>query len=171
MAGVSVLNRLIQLLQSSPAARWFATKEPRERLVYTALAVFAAVAILWAGVWKPVSDWRTVQANRHGNAITLLGWLRANESRVRATLAQGDDQSGNAVLPTVTRAAESRGIKVGRLQPESGGAVSVTLQDQPFNDVIAWIAELQSTQGVSVVRASIDAQETPGLVNAQLRLQ
>ena len=118
-----------------------------------------------------MSEWQTVQANRHANAQTLLDWLHTNESRVRASVERGTEDTDGSVLPIVTRVAESRGIKVGRLQPESDGIVSVTLQNQPFNDLIAWIAELQGTHGVAVLRASVDAQETPGLVNAQLRLQ
>ncbi len=167
-----MLKRLKAIFESSPLGRWFAGKEPRERLVYGLLAVAVAVVLLWSGVWKPLSDWRTVQANRHGNAQVLRDWLLANESRVRAaSAAQGVEDSGRSVLPVVARAAESRGIRMGRLQPESGGVVGVTLQGQSFNDLIAWIAELQDTQGITVIRASIDAQETPGLVNAQLRLR
>lgn len=161
----------METLRSSAAARWFHAKEPRERLVFGALAAATAVVFLWAGLWKPLSDWQAAQANRHANARTLLEWLRANESRVRAVAEQAPEDSGRSILPLVTRAAEARGLTVGRLQPESGGVVSVTLQGQGFNDVIAWIAALKEDEGIAVIRASIDAQEAAGRVNAQLRLQ
>ena len=161
----------MQRLRSSAAARWFNAKEPRERLVFGTLAAATVIVFLWAGLWKPLSGWQAAQANRHANAQMLLKWLRANETRVRAAAEQGGDEPSRSILPLVTRAAEARGLKVGRLQPESDGVVSVTLQSQSFNDVIAWIAALEDAEGIAVIRASIDAQEAAGLVNAQLRLQ
>ena len=139
--------------------------------MFGALAAATAIVFLWAGAWKPLSDWQSVQANRHGNAQALLDWLRANESRVRSAVEQGAAEPSRSILPVVTRAAEAQGLKVGRLQPESDGVVSVTLQGQSFNDLIAWIATLEHAEGIAVIRASIDAQEAAGMVNAQLRLQ
>lgn len=162
---------LSKRLQSSSAARWFAAKEPREKLIYGALATAAAIVLVWAGVWKPLSDWQSVQTNRHGNAQALLDWMRANESRARSAVEQGAAEPNRSILPIVTRAAEAEGLRVGRLQPESDGVVSVTLQGQSFNDLIAWVAALEDAEGIAVVRASIDAQEAPGTVNAQLRLR
>ncbi len=166
-----MLKQLLQALDTSFAGRWFAAQEPRDRLLYLSLGALLLAVVLWAGIWRPLSDWQSIQANRHANAQTLLDWLQANKSRVQASLARGVEESASSVLPVVTRTAESRGIKVGRLQPESDGVVSVTLQSQPFNDIVAWIGELQGAHGVAIIRASIDAQETPGLVNAQLRFQ
>ena len=75
-----------------------------------------------------------------------------------------------SLLPIVTREANSQGIRLNRLQPESDGAVSVVLQAQSFNAVIEWLARLQQAHNVSVQRVSVDAEGKPGLVNAQIRL-
>ncbi len=166
-----MLERLTDQLKSSGAARWYAAKEPRERLTFGALAIVALLVFLWAGMWRPLADWQRVQSNRLGNAEDLIEWLQANESRARAALEEVTDEPSRSILPIITRAAEARGLKVGRLQPESDGVVSVTLQGQPFNDLIAWVAALEDAEGITVIRASIDAQETAGLVNAQLRLR
>ena len=166
-----MLARVMEYLRSSAAVRWFNSKEPGERLVFGTLAVATAIVFLWAGLWKPLSDWQATQANRHANARMLLEWLQANETRVRAAAEQGPDEPSRSILPVVTRAAEAGGLKVGRLQPESDGVVSVTLQGQSFNNVIGWIAALEKEEGIAPIRASIDAQEAAGLVNAQLRLQ
>ncbi len=166
-----MLGKLTARWQSSAAGRWYAAKESRERLTLGALAVATLAVLLWAGVWKPLAEWQTSQASRHAHAEDLLDWLRANEARAKAAVKQGADQPSRSILPLVTRAAEARGLKVGRLQPESDGIVSVTLQGQPFNAVIGWVADLHDSEGITAIRASIDAQETAGLVNAQFRLQ
>jgi len=137
-----------------------------------ALTLVMGVLLLWSLVWKPVSDWRELEANRYQNARALVDWMRANESRARSA-AQGGPSgtSERSLLPVITRAAEAQGLKLTRLQPEGNGAVSVVLQAQPFNDVLRWLAQLQENNGVSVLRVSIDAEGRPGLVNGQLRLQ
>lgn len=169
--GADLFDRLKDRLLVSGPGRWYAAKEPREKLTFAALAAVTLVVFLWAGLWKPMADWQATQATRHGNARSLLEWMQINESRVRAAVDQGTIEPSRSILPIVTRAAEARGLKVGRLQPESDGVVSVTLQGQSFNDVIRWIAELDDTEKIGVIRVSVDAQDTPGLVNAQLRLQ
>jgi len=164
-------GELSESIRSSAPAQWFNAKEPRERAVFAALAVITAAVFLWAGLWKPLSDWHAAQVYRHASASVLLEWLRANESRVRNAAEQAPEDFDRSILPLVTRSAEARGLKVGRLQPESDGVVSVTLQNQAFNDVIAWVAALEDDEGITVVRASIDAQGAPGMVNAQLRMR
>ena len=166
-----MLGTLTERWQSSATGRWYAAKDARERLTFGVLAVAIVVVLLWTAVWKPLADWQATQASRHSQAENLLEWLAANETRVRAAAHQDAEAPTRSILPIVTRAAEARGLNFGRLQPESDGIVSVTLQGQPFNEVIGWIADLYTSEGIAVVRASIDAQETMGLVNAQLRLQ
>jgi type II secretory pathway component PulM len=74
------------------------------------------------------------------------------------------------LIPIITRSADALGLKLARLQPEAGGVVSVVIQGQPFNDVVRWLAALEENNGVQVDRASIDAGDLSGIVNAQIRL-
>lgn len=157
---------------ASSAGRWYAGREPNEQRVIAALAALIVLAVLWLAVWKPISDWRSVAHNRYQNAQAQLDWMRANESRARA-LAAGNTRSGGqrSLLPVITRAAQAQGVQVNRLQPESGGVVSVSIQTQPFNDVLQWLHQLEENNGVTVLRLAADAQSQPGIVNAQIRLQ
>lgn len=157
---------------ASSAGRWYAGREPNEQRVIAALAALIVLAVLWLAVWKPISDWRSVAHNRYQNAQAQLDWMHANESRARA-LAAGNTRSGGqrSLLPVITRAAQAQGVQVNRLQPESGGVVSVSIQTQPFNDVLQWLHQLEENNGVTVLRLAADAQSQPGIVNAQIRLQ
>ena len=167
-----MLEILARNARNSAVGRWLAQRELSERLMLGLLAATAAVAIFGLGIWQPLADWQGREASRHRNAQNLVVWLQANESRLRAASEQsGDPQSARPIIPVVTKAAEVKGLEVSRLQPEADGVVSVVLQDQKFNDLMAWIAELNDAQGVQVVRASVDSQGEPGYVNAQIRLR
>jgi type II secretory pathway component PulM len=74
------------------------------------------------------------------------------------------------LIPVITRAAAAHEISLNRLQPESNGIISVALQQQSFNQIIGWIAQLEENNGVSVERANFDDTDAPGYVNAQIRL-
>ena len=168
-----MLTYLITAWRESSAGRWWRTKAGHERLIYAVLAAVVTAALLWIAAWRPLVDWHAQEMRRLDNAQRLLEWMTLNEERARAA-AKGEGQRNEAgtgsILPAITQAAEAAGIRLARLQPESGGAVSVSLEQQPFDQVVAWLANLSDGNGVRVVQASLDAHRAPGFINAQLRL-
>ena len=167
------LAGLQQSFLGSGIGRWYQGREPGEQRVILALAILVAVSILWLAIWNPISDWRETEHNRYQNAQAQLDWMKANEERARAVArnATGGGGAGRSLLPVITRSAQAQGIQVNRLQPEANGVVSVAIQGQPFNDVLSWLHQLQENNGVTVLRLAVDADQRPGFVNAQIRLQ
>ncbi|XOV81754.1 MAG: type II secretion system protein GspM [bacterium] len=168
---MSRLTRMQQFFRQSAIGRWFYGREQNEQRVIAAISALVLVAVLWAGVWKPVADWRYVETNRHQNAQQLIDWLRVNEQAAKQAASSASSNRGSrALIPVITKAADAHNIRVSRLQPESNGVISVVLQQQSFNQIVQWIAQLDENNGVSIDRASFDSQDTPGYVNAQIRL-
>ncbi|MBX3707373.1 MAG: type II secretion system protein M [Pseudomonadales bacterium] len=169
---MSRVEQIAERLRNTAPARWLALRERNEQRIIVGLGLVTLVTVLWLGVWKPISDWRTVEHNRYSNAQATLDWMRANEARARerarASATQSQDRS---LIPLITRAAEAQGLQLTRLQPEASGAVSVVLQGQPFNDVVRWLHQLEENNGIAVTRVAFDADARPGFVNAQVRLQ
>jgi general secretion pathway protein M len=164
---------LQQRFLASGIGRWYLGRESNEQHVILALTILVTVSILWLAVWKPVSDWRDIEHNRYQNAQAELDWMTANEVRARAVArsASGAGDGERSLLPVITRSAEAQGIRVNRLQPESNGVVSVSIQGQQFNALMQWLHQLQENNGVSVLRLAVDSEGRPGMVNAQIRLQ
>jgi general secretion pathway protein M len=164
-------NLKTQLSQSAPM-RWYDSREPGEKPVIAAVTGLVVISLLWLVVWKPLVDWREFSENRYLNAQSVWDWMQANEAKARQT-ARGAASGGpsRSLLPVITRAANSHGLRLNRLQPEADGGVSVVLQSQSFNAMLKWLDELESQHKVAVQRVSLDAEGKPGLINAQLRLQ
>lgn len=163
--------KISNTFRQSGIGRWFHGREQNEQRIIAGLTALVVIAVLWAGVWKPVADWRFVETNRQQNAQQLLDWLRVNEQAAKqAGASTASNRGSRALIPVITKAADAHNIKVNRLQPESNGVISVVLQQQSFNQIIEWIAQLDENNGVSVERASFDSQDLPGYVNAQIRL-
>jgi len=169
---MSLFYRLSQQVQGTAAWRWYASREPHERPVIAGVGLLVVAAFFWIAIWKPISDWRSIEANRYQNAQSTWEWMQANEStaRSRASQAGGTASQERSLMPLVTREANTLGIRLNRLQPESDGAVSVVVQAQPFNALIQWLDRLSTAHNISVQRISVDAEGNPGLVNAQIRL-
>ena len=169
---MSLFYNMTQRVQGTSVWRWYAGREPHERPIIAGLAFLVVASLFWIAVWKPISDWRLLEANRYQNALSTWEWMQANESNARVRAQQNDSipASERSLMPLVTREANAQGIRLNRLQPESDGAVSVVLQAQPFNTVVEWLDRLQKTHSIEVQRISLDAEGQPGLVNAQIRL-
>ena len=170
---VSVFGELQRRFVASGVGRWYYQRERNEQVIIACLACVIGVSVLWLAVWKPVSDWRAVEDNRYRNAQSTLDWMQANEAAARTAAAQqrGSGAGARALLPTITSAAQLHGLTLNRVQPESNGAVSVMLKGLAFGALLTWLGQLQSEHEVVVQRIAVDAEEQPGYVNAQVRLQ
>jgi general secretion pathway protein M len=137
----------------------------------TLLALFLGAVLLYAMVWRPLSDWSNAADASYQHQIALLDWMRQHESEARAAAARADatPESGS-LLTLVANSAARSGLQLLRYQPEGAGGVSVVLQNQSFNALVSWIAELEQGNHVSVKQISIDGQSDPGLVNARVIL-
>ena len=168
-----MLDGLDQQFRATGVYRWYMGREPQERPIILGLVLLVLGLLVWSVVWKPVSDWREMEANRYQNAQGLWDWVQANESEARSKAGQAASSGGNAqraLLPLITRAANAQGLKLNRLQPECDGAVSVVVQAQSFNKLLIWLDQLNSVHNITVQRIALDAEGQPGLVNAQMRL-
>jgi general secretion pathway protein M len=164
-------ERLDNAFRGSAIGRWFATLEPNERTMVTVLAAFLVVVLLYLAIWRPLSEWSNRADALYQRQIAVLDWMRLHESEARAAGQRSDStRESGSLLTVVANSAAHAGVQLLRYQPEGSGGVSVVLQNQSFNAVIAWVAELEQEDHVTVKQISIDAQSEPGLINARIIL-
>lgn len=163
--------RMMRTWRESSAGRWYAAKESGEQKILAAVAAIVVLSLLWLLLWKPITDWRDVADNRFQTAQTNLAWMKANEQRARASADVASPTGAErSLVPLLTRAAQSLDLKLNRLQPRSDGGVTVAIEEQTFDNVLAWIAGLQENNAITVSKVSINHKDLPGLVDAQIDL-
>ncbi len=155
--------------ERSALGRWFYGRDRNEQWIVAALALLIVVSMLWLVAWKPVADWHAASVGRLDNAQATLDFVKINQGAAQQARASG--ASSGSLIQVLSRAATANGLKLNRVQPEDSGLLNVVLQEQPFDQVFAWMAQLERSNGVSVVQASFKAQERSGYVNAQIRFQ
>ncbi len=155
-------------------ARW-RELEARERTALVIAAVTLTVFMLYTFVWSPMEhDLKRLRVDVPRDRARLIV-MRAQALQVNQLRSSGNavHASGGAILATLEETAATEGIKqaLTRMEPDGPTGARVTLQGVRFNSLARWLNELQSHDGVRVENASIDAQPSPGLVNAHLQLR
>lgn len=155
---------------------WFDALDARERQWLIIGTAVLLVLLLYVGAWEPmqksVADLRAANAEQRSllswmqTAAREVGQLRANE-RTPAQMA-----SGQSLISLVDRSARATrlGPALKRVQPDGSRRVSVWLEAASFDDVMAWLASLE-TSGVTVVSAVFEAKgESTGQGRSDVRL-
>lgn len=173
------MNRAMRSLQERAAAsapvQWFREQTTREQRLLLGTGGFLLAVMFWLLIWQPVQDRLQVAEQRHARALADHDWLRANEARL-AALARRDQtaagpRSGQALLGTISSSAREHGLSLSRFTPEGRDALSVSLDDVPFDALVQWLAALEDEEGIRATTATIDAAQANGRVRARLVLQ
>jgi general secretion pathway protein M len=165
-------SRIDSAFRASAAGRWYATLQANERTLVSALAAFLAAVVVYLAIWSPLADWSHGADARYQRQMAVLDWMHLKEKEARAAgqRSEGTPESGS-VWTLVANSAAKSGVKLLSYQPEGSGGVSVVLQNQPFNTVVSWLADLEQRDHVTVKQISIDGQTAPGVVNARINLK
>ena len=154
-----------------PVGQWYAVKSRSDRIVINALAALFLFSIVLLGVWQPIQINNSEQRSRYVNELTLTEWIAINKHKLKALsyspLKQSDTSSAVA---RITNAANQNKVTLDRLQPESDGSVSISLQNQSFTRVVRWLVQLETQKGLTVSRLGIDKGSKTGEVSGQVRV-
>jgi type II secretory pathway component PulM len=105
-----------------------------------------------------------------------FAWLQSIAPRLaslQAAAASNAGGNGESLVVLADRVARETGISrsLTGSQPSGDGALSVRLEQVPFDALAGWAAELVQHHGVRVVSASIDGGATAGIVSATFVLR
>jgi general secretion pathway protein M len=161
------MNELLASLKQ----QWAALPGNVRRLALV-LAVLMTVLLLYVAMWRPLQrDLAQLRGSVPQEGMQL-DWMRA-QAPVAKSLRAKASTVGVGLVPSIEQSALAQGIRaaITRIDPEGNNGARVTLEAVSFNSFVAWLAELQASQGAAVEELKIDAHPTSGMVNVQLRLR
>lgn len=158
----------------APLQQWFDKLAPRERWMVMAGALFALVALMYAFGIRPIYQARDAAAGRVAEQRQLLGDVEQVARRFgpQSGPVARTQASGESVIVLVDRSTRERGLSsyLKRNQPEGTDGVRLRMENAPFDELLLWLSDVQSGQGLAAVSASFDPSGEPGRVNANLVL-
>ena len=150
---------------------WYSSLNQREQLSLLLLAAAVGLYLLYVLAWSPLAGSRDELIVRNQGVASSLLRVDAMVSEVLSLRESGAGNSSKRNLTSLINQSTSRmNLQVSRLQPNSRGELQVRLENASFDDVLAWLYEMEYSQGLLVREVSLTGSGSAGRVNASIRL-
>lgn len=150
---------------------WWDSLAQREQRIVMIASVVSLIAIIYWGIWAPLSD--AVESERFGlqKQQELLSWMKENGGKIAAAGASSAASAGEnqSLTQVINATAQSQKIKLTRVQPEED-AIQIWIDEVEFAVLVKWLDLLHSRYGVSVTNTELVRGEKEGFVSVK-RLQ
>lgn len=151
--------------------QWFAGLTQREQLSLLIMGLAVSLYLLFVIFLAPLSEARDRMALQNRGVVESLQRVDVLVSQIMHLRENGSDSSTRRNLTSLINSSTSSfQLQVNRLQPNSRGEVQVRLENAAFDDLVAWLYQVEYSEGLLVLEASITQTGTVGRVNATVRL-
>lgn len=153
-----------------PLLDWWQSLQPREQQLVRWASIVVGISLVYFSVWQPVHDYRDSRQMEADAAQQQLQWLQQKLPLIQgnSSAAARGSQSLNEI---VARTAQQYKINVSRMQPQKN-LLKLSIDDVPFDELLRFLHQLQTEQGVQLVQLDIANTEVAGTVRVrQLELE
>jgi general secretion pathway protein M len=150
---------------------WFAGLNQREQLSLVALVFALGLYFLYMLAWAPLAEHRnrlTLQNQSTAESLQRVDAMVSEITRLRAGGVASTAQRNLTAL--VNQSTNRYSLQVSRLQPNSRGDIQVRLENAVFDDLVAWLDEIENREGLLVTEVAITRTGSSGRVNASIRI-
>ena len=133
----------------------------------------AAVALYVVFVWilAPMSESiDNLQRQNQAAALTLAEVRQLADEYQRLQGKTTAVKQTGSLTQVVDVTVKNNQLKMSRFQPSSSGDAQVRFENAPFNNVVAWLNELEVENSVLIKDISVTPGTASGLVNVSVRL-
>ena len=153
---------------------WWLERAPRERMILGVGAVLAGLLLFFLLVWAPLYDALAAKQAERDEARELAAWLTEIRPEVRGAARGGGVQGAKRSLLSVVDGAARRAQlaeAVKRIQPDGDNTVRVWVEDAPLEELMRWVLQLQTQNGIRVSALNLDRGDASGTASARLTLE
>jgi general secretion pathway protein M len=143
-------------------------RQPRERLYLSVCGAFAAFAILYAGIWQPISDSRTQLSKQVPQMQLQLTELQRQLAQVKATPA-GPSRNGD-LRAAVQASLDAKGASAD-IQALSADKLQIKIAQIRFADALPLLAALRSETGSHISALQVSGAAHNGLVHLTAQVE
>lgn len=150
---------------------WFSQLDQREQMSLLVLAAAVSLYLMYVVAWSPLHSLRDSLVTQNKGVAESLQRVDAMVSEV-IQLRDSDAGVGSRrnLTSLINRSTSRRQLQVSRLQPNSRGEIQVRMEGAAFDDVLAWLHEMEQGEGLLVREVSITQGGTVGRVNVTVRV-
>ncbi len=149
---------------------WWQSRPQREQHILLLGSVVVLVSVMYWGFVQPLNQKAASMAQRVAQEKQLLSWVKQKADDI-VTLRgnNGVVVSSETINQIVSSSVKRYNIELIRMQPQDD-VLQVWIQPVIFTQLLDWLHDLQTKQGISVEFLDISRSKTPGMVEVK-RLQ
>ncbi|WP_394172030.1 type II secretion system protein GspM [Thalassotalea litorea] len=149
---------------------WWQGLNPREQKMVAGCSVIVLLSVFWFALWQPINESLVRSAEKSEQQQQLLVWVHDNLAKYESLKRQGGARpSSGSLSSVVNRTAKRYQIEIARMQPQ-GDNLQVWVDEVAFNDLLHWLEQLHSREGLVIQAIDIVKGDEQGTVKVR-RLQ
>jgi general secretion pathway protein M len=144
---------------------------PREQLTLKILGGAVAVLLVFVFIVIPLHSYHSGARADYLQQTETLAWMQANRPLVGTATAGKGRPEGESLLSLANQSARDAGLSFKRSEPAGERGLNLWLEKASFNQVVAWLGQLERDYGVVASELSASRRDEPGLVDVRVTLQ
>ncbi|KLV07771.1 general secretion pathway protein GspM [Photobacterium aquae] len=151
---------------------WWLKLSSREQRLVLGGGTALLIAVLYWGVWQPLSTSASNAQNRMNAERQLLSWVSSKASEIvalRGSSGASGTVSNKGLNQVINETTGQFKIELIRMQPRSE-AVQVWIKPVSFNTLVNWLAFLRDKYGIDAQFLDVSKTDQSGVVEVN-RLQ
>lgn len=149
---------------------WWDQNSARDQLALAVLGFFALLIILYFGILKPIQTKSEVQERNNLSARSSLKNVREMANVLLNKDSKSTQQAAASIVELVDTSLRAHNLRLAGMQPSGSNDVRLRLDDIRFDNLLAWLNEMEANHGLQIKEMSVVAGEEPGRVSVNTRL-
>ena len=164
------LLKTLNTFKQSFAGEWYYSHNERDKKILDYVFLAVALLFIWFLCIKPITDWNFDQKSSAVAAYRVFSTIESNSTQLRQNSSKNGivTSKQESLIPVITKTASLRNIQLNRLEPDSDDSVTIFIENQSFNSIIKWIAQLEENNQIHVGRLNIESDESTKRITAQI---
>ena len=153
---------------------WFNNFNRREQMVMLFGSIAVVFYLLYILVFAPIFKTQSelaLQNDRARETIKSVRALAAEYKSLKGSGASAKRGSSQTLSQIVDSTVASNSLQYQRFQPNSNGEAQIRFEGAVFNNIIAWLYQVESNYGLAVKDISISPGKSSGFVDVSVRLR
>lgn len=153
--------------------QWFNRLKRNEQFMLLLAAALIFLYVVFFLILGPMSVSVSAMNVRNQQAQISLKNVKdmAKEYSVLQQSGAGKKTSKANLTRLIDSTVKTNDLTMNRFQPSSSGDVQVRFENAAFNNILAWLYELENGNGVVIKDLSISPGSASGFVNVSVRLR
>ena len=144
----------------------------KEQYYLMVLALLIVPYLVYVILWQPLANSNTQLLQANIVAQQQLSSVQQLAGQYNQLHSKDSGNNSRVNLPQLINDSVLRHkLSLKRLQPSANGEIQLRFENVLFNNMVAWIYELESEYGVIVKDLSINPGNGVGLVSSSVRLR